>query len=152
MAKLNKIDVLAGLFVILIGVLSVIESLSFSMGNARNMGPGYFPYYIGLAMLIIGVGIVLEGLRPPREEMQFGQLPSLRGLLLILAGVIAFALMIQRFGMFPATAVAVFLGSLADESTPLLQKILLAIAVPVVSVLIFKVGLGMNADIVRWRP
>lgn len=152
MAKLNKIDVLAGLFVILIGVLSVIESLNFDMGTTRNMGPGYFPYYIGIFMLIVGVGIVLEGFRPAMEGHIFGQLPSIRGLLMILAGVIAFALTIQRFGLAPATAIAVFLGTLADDTTPLLQKVILTIAVPIVSVLIFIYGLGMNADVFRWRP
>jgi hypothetical protein len=151
-AKLNKIDVLAGLFVILIGVLSVMESLNFNMGTTRNMGPGYFPYYIGIFMLIVGVGIVLEGFRPALEGQVFGQLPSIRGLLMILAGVIGFALTIQRFGLAPATAIAVFLGTMADDSTPILQKVILTIAVPIVSVLIFKYGLGMNADVFRWRP
>lgn len=152
MAKLNKIDVLAGLFVILLGVLSIVESLNFNMGTTRNMGPGYFPYYIGVLMIIVGVGIILEGLRPARYALNFGQLPSLRGLLMILAGVIAFALLIQRVGLAPATAVAVFLGSLADDTTPILQKLLLTVLVPLVAVLIFKVGLGMNTDVFRWRP
>ena len=152
MAKLNKIDVLAGLFVILLGVLSIVESLNVNMGPTRNMGPGYFPYYIGVLMIIVGVGIILEGLRPARYALNFGQLPSLRGLLMILAGVIAFALLIQRVGLAPATAVAVFLGSLADDTTPILQKLLLTVLVPLVAVLIFKVGLGMNTDVFRWRP
>lgn len=152
MAQLNKIDVLAGLFVILLGVLSIVESLNFSLGPTRNMGPGYFPFYIGVLMIVIGIGIVLEGRKPARYAMNFGQLPSIRGLLMILAGVISFALLIERVGLLPATAVAVFLGSMADETTPMLQKILLTIAVPLVSVLIFKIGLGMSADILRWRP
>lgn len=152
MAKVSKIDFLAGFFVILLGVLSIVESLGFSMGNARNMGPGYFPFYIGIFMVIVGIGIVVEGLRPARHAMDFGQLPSLRGLLMILAGVIGFALTIERFGLLPATAIAVFLGSLADDTTPMLNKILLTIAVPLLSVLIFKIGLGMSADIIRWRP
>jgi len=151
-AKLNKIDVMAGVFVILLGVLSIVESLNFNMGTTRNMGPGYFPFYIGVLMLFVGVGIIVEGMRPAKYALNFGQLPSIRGLLMILAGVIAFALMIERFGLLPAAAAAVFLGSLADDSTPMLQKILLTIAVPLVSVLIFKVGLGMSADIIRWRP
>ena len=152
MAKLNKIDVLAGLFVILLGVLSIVESLNFNMGTTRNMGPGYFPYYIGVLMIIVGVGIILEGLRPARYALNFGQLPSLRGLLMILAGVIAFALLIPRVGLAHATAVAVFLGSLADDTTPILQKLLLTVLVPLVAVLSFKVGLGMNTDVFRWRP
>ena len=115
MSNLNKIDVLAGLFVIVIACLSLVQSLSLDMGSARNMGPGYFPFYIGLILFAVGVGLILSGRRPAEEAPEFGTLPTLRSILLILAAVISFALLIERFGMLPATAAAVFLGTLADR-------------------------------------
>lgn len=152
MTRLNKIDLLAGLFVVLIGALAIVEALNFDLGTSQRMGPGYFPFYVGVLMVLIGIGIVLEGLKPHDEAFEFGQLPTLRALLLILAAVIGFALTIERFGLFPASALAVFLGTLADTRTPIVQKLALAVAVPLVSVLIFKMGLAMQVDIVRWNP
>ena len=43
----NRIDLLAGLFVGLVGVIALIEAMNFELGSARRMGPGYFPFYIG---------------------------------------------------------------------------------------------------------
>jgi len=150
--KLNKIDTLAGIFVILIGFLAIYEALYFDIGTARRMGPGYFPLHIGILLLVIGVGLTVEGHWMRQKSEAGANLPSLRGLLLILAAVICFALMIQRFGLVPATATAVFLGTLADRSTSIRQKLILTVAVPIVCVVIFKFGLGMHVDIVRWRP
>lgn len=152
MSKLNKIDVLAGLFVVLIGVLAIVEALNFNLGSARRMGPGYFPLHVGILMLLLGVGIILEGRKPAEEAFAFGDLPRPRSLLLILAAVVAFALMIERFGLLPAGAVAVFLSALAEPRTPMRHKLALTVAVPVISVLIFKIGLDMQVHIIRWRP
>ncbi|GGL79514.1 tripartite tricarboxylate transporter TctB family protein [Wenxinia marina] len=152
MRNLNKIDVLAGLFVLVIAALSLFEASGLAMGSARSMGPGYFPFYIGLIMVVIGIALILQGRRPVEEAPEFGNLPSARSILLVLAAVTSFALMIERFGLVPATAVAVFLGTLADRESSLLQKLILTIVVPVVCVLIFKIGLSMSVDVFRWRP
>lgn len=152
MARLNRIDLLAGLFIILIGVLSIIESLHFDMGSARRMGPGYFPFYVGVFMMLVGGGVIYEGRRPLQDATAFGQTPRLRSLLLILAAVVVFAAMIERFGLLPSMAVTVFITALADHRTSMKQRLALAVAVPIVSVLIFKIGLGMQVDIVRWEP
>jgi hypothetical protein len=150
--KLSKIDVLAGVFIILIGGLAIFEAIQFDLGSARRMGAGYFPFYIGILLLVIGTGLMVEG-RWQRQASEAGaHLPSLRGLLLILAAVICFALTIERFGLVPASVVAVFLGTLADQSTSWKQKLLLTVAVPIVCVLIFKIGLGLHVDVYRWRP
>ena len=60
--------------------------------------------------------------------------------------------MIERFGMFPSIFVAVFLGSLADTNTSIWQKLTISVAVPAVCVAIFKYGLSLNVDVIRWRP
>lgn len=152
MTKLNRIDALAGVFVILVGCLAIYEALNFDLGTTRRMGPGYFPFYIGILLLVIGSGLILEGYFQRIASEAGAQLPSLRGLLLILAAVICFALTIERFGLVVATVLAVFLGALADRSTPMSHKLILTVAVPIVCVLIFKFGLGISVDIFRWRP
>jgi hypothetical protein len=150
--KLNKIDILAGVFVIFIGCLAIYEALHFELGGARRMGPGYFPFYIGILLLVIGAGLMFEGRWLRQADGAGAHLPSLRGLLLILAAVICFALTIERFGLVVASLLAVFLGTLADQSTSMKQKLMLTVAVPIVCVLIFKFGLGLHVDIIRWRP
>ncbi len=62
MTKFKTIDLLAGAFVIVIGLLAIYESTGFTLGSARRIGPGYFPFFVGLMMVILGIAIALENL------------------------------------------------------------------------------------------
>jgi len=150
--KFKTIDLLAGAFVIVIGLLAIYESTGFTLGSARRIGPGYFPFFVGLMMVILGIAIALENLWSASDIGTTLEWPPLRAPILILASVGCFAAMIERFGLAPAGFVAVFLASLADSTTSLRQKLAVSVAVPAVTLLIFKYGLSMNVDVIRWRP
>lgn len=152
MTKIKTIDVLAGAFIVLIGVLAIVESLNFDLGSTRRIGPGYFPFYVGVFMVILGIAIALERTWSNSQADTDFSFPPLRAPLLILAAVVTFALMVERFGLIPGIGCAVFLASLVDTNTTLKQKLMVSIAVPLVATLIFKIGLDMHVDIVRWRP
>jgi Tripartite tricarboxylate transporter TctB family. len=152
LSRVKTIDILAGGFVVLIGVLAIVESTHFDMGTSRRIGPGYFPFYVGLLMAILGLAIALEGLWTRAEGFSGWHLPPLRSPFLILAAVLCFATMIERFGMLPAIGLGVFISSLADTKTSIWQKLAISLAVPLVSVAIFKYGLSLNVDVIRWRP
>ncbi|WP_164736630.1 tripartite tricarboxylate transporter TctB family protein [Pararhodobacter zhoushanensis] len=152
MTKIKTIDVCAGAFIVLIGVLAIVESLSFEIGTTRRIGPGYFPFYVGLFMVVLGVVIALERLWTKSLADTEFSFPPLRAPLLIMAAVVTFAVMVERFGLIPAVGVGVFLASLADTNTTLMQKLTVSVAVPLVATLIFKIGLDMHVDVIRWRP
>ena len=152
MTKIKTIDVFAGAFIVLIGVLAIVESLNFDLGSTRRIGPGYFPFYVGVFMVILGVAIALERLWSNSQADTEFAFPPLRAPLLILASVVCFAVMVERFGLVPAVGVSVFLASLVDTNTTLTQNLMVAVAVPIVATLIFKVGLDMHVDVIRWRP
>lgn len=152
MRRLKTIDIMAGAFIVLIGVLAIVESTKFEMGTSRRIGPGYFPFYVGVFMVVLGIVIAIENLWLRPAEGARWQFPPLRSPFLIMAAVAAFALMIERFGLAPAVGTAVFIASLADHNTAIWQKLAVAVAVPLVAVLIFKLGLSLNVDIVRWHP
>ncbi|MGX1099522.1 tripartite tricarboxylate transporter TctB family protein [Amorphus sp. MBR-141] len=148
----NKIDVLAGLLVIAFGVIAVSEALQFNLGSARRMGPGYFPFYIGCFLILVGVGLLVEQFWKKTPDADAASPMPLRTILLIMAAVCSFAVTIERFGLAPATAISVFLGSLADRNTSMLQKLALTLIVPFACVLIFWLGLSIQVDVFRWRP
>ena len=152
MISRTRIDVLAGCFVILVGVLAMIEAMNFELGSARRMGPGYFPFYIGLFLILVGGGIVFEQRLTARGNEPSTTGLSWKPLLLILAAVGCFALTIERFGLLPAVAVSVFLATLADSQTSMRHKLILTVAVPIVCALIFWLGLDIQVHLLRWQP
>ncbi|MEO3385040.1 tripartite tricarboxylate transporter TctB family protein [Mesorhizobium sp. CAU 1741] len=141
-------DVMAGLTMSALGIFVLASSSGYAMGTARDMGPGYFPTIVGFALVLFGPAIiVIEGRNPSEQAPEF---TSLRSILLIIGSITAFALMVERFGLAPATFVAVMLSSFADRSSTLPFSLMLAAIVSIVSVLLFMVGLGVQVDAVRW--
>jgi putative tricarboxylic transport membrane protein len=50
----NHQDFWAGVMFLGLGILAVYLSKDYPLGRAMRMGPGYFPTYLGWAMIIIG--------------------------------------------------------------------------------------------------
>lgn len=155
MKKLNRIDLLAGAFIILMGGIAIIEALRFNLGTARSMGPGYFPLHVGILMMILGCGIIfVEGLRRPSNGQDSNGntvvLPRVRSLLFITAGILGFTMLIERGGLVPAVAAAVFLSCLADREMKPLQIGILTVVIPTVCVVIFQWLLGLQVQAFRW--
>ncbi len=87
---------LSGLFFFGIGI-GALAMLPSNVGTATQMGPGYFPMLLGLCLLLFGGTSMVQGIRaalPTRvDPVPVGTL------LLILGGVVSFALMIQELGL-----------------------------------------------------
>ncbi|WP_162409183.1 tripartite tricarboxylate transporter TctB family protein [Acuticoccus sediminis] len=146
-AQMSKVDIVAGLCVIAIGVFALVEALNYPFGSTRNMGPGYFPTVLSVAMIAIGIGIILVEARAPSEgEESAGgfDLTTLRSLITNMAGFTAFALLIERAGLLVAAAVAVFLASRASPATSLLRSLVLSVAVAGMCGLVFVYGLHLQ--------
>ena len=56
-------DFWSGILFISFGILALVIARDYPIGEARRMGPGFFPTYIGIALLILGIikeGMVLQ--------------------------------------------------------------------------------------------
>ena len=57
----NPRDFLAGLLFIAIGVATVIGASDYPLGTIRNIGPGYYPILLGIALALLGGGHCVPG-------------------------------------------------------------------------------------------
>ncbi len=150
--SISRTDLTAGLLVIAVGVVALIEALNYPFGTTRNMGPGYFPIVLSGLLIVFGLGIILfEGRAPVTDDdAEAGDKPSrdhIRPLLANLAAFVSLGLLIESFGLFIAAAVAVMLAGLADKRTPLWKTALLAFIVAAASCLIFVYGLRLQIKV-----
>jgi hypothetical protein len=76
----NGKDFYAGLFFFFIGIVTVLEARGYSVGTARNMGPGYFPILLGYLLLMIGGGTAVRGLWLKGEGLKIS---SIRPLMMV---------------------------------------------------------------------
>lgn len=140
-AGVGVTEIVAGGLCVLVGAATMVEALSYAMGAARRMGPGWFPFALGLIMFLLGLGIVfVEGILTPARSSGS---PALRSLIGVMAAIFAFALLIERNGLAPAVFVATFLATLAEREVRFVPSLVLAIGVTVVTALIFHFGLAL---------
>ena len=134
----------AGLAGILIGAFAIWESWDYPMGSVTRMGPGYFPFLLGIVLVIVCLGIIaFEGRLADGADIK---LPAFRGLVWIPLAVAAFALLVERFGLGPAIVAAVFLSAQADDDLGWKETAVLALATAAVCIVVFIYILGLPLD------
>ena len=140
-------DYYAGGLVALIGAGAIFEGSRYGIGGLSDMGSGFFPVILGAGMVLMGV--LMAVLRPPGTADHAIQAPNWRGAAAILAAVALFILLADRAGLAPATFACVFVGALGTSSTRLIEAAILAFAVTLFGVALFRYGLQIQFPILR---
>ena len=117
-----------------------------NLGSLARMGPGMFPAALGVILVALGLLIALPAF------FRSGEVPEvdLRTMLAVSGAMLAFALLVAPFGLVPAIAALVAVASLADGKLRLVGVLAVAAGLSLASVLIFRVGLGLQLQPFAW--
>ncbi|GGF66036.1 membrane protein [Azorhizobium oxalatiphilum] len=136
----NPKDVISGLLFIAIALLFAWQSRELTIGSAMRMGPGYFPLVLSVVMGLLGLIVLINGLRYP------GEAPSgfaWRALVILVGATLFFGFAMRPLGFLPTLAITVFASTLAST----LFRPLTALAITAVMVVfcwgVFILGLGL---------
>lgn len=139
---------------LLLGLGTLAEGSTYRLGTLRQMGPGYFPVMLGVAMTIVGVLIALSATQPSMEdshdENTIPETPQWRGWFCIVAGPVLFIIFGAYFGLLPATFSCVFVSALGDRTATLKQATILATGITIGGIVLFVYLLGVTFPILRW--
>jgi len=140
-ARLTRVGPLAGGLFALSGLIAVWIGSDYPAGEARRMGPGWVPVALGWSLVVLGAGIAVAGLASRADE----RLPEsdLRPLACLLAGVAAFALLLEPAGLVAAILACVGIARLAETPYRPVETVALAAALAAVGAAIFVFGLGL---------
>lgn len=108
----RKADIEAGLFFTLFGGLTAGLSLQYQMGTIAAMGPGFFPFMLGVLLTVIGLIIFAKGVMAKGEIVR--SLP-LWPTILITASLLVFAVLVMTAGLAAAVTAQVIVALLASE-------------------------------------
>ena len=147
----KKRDFYAGGLMTLLGATVTLDSTTYSLGTLMHMGPGMFPFILGIVLTFIGILILGTALATPlgEDEHILPRQREWRGWACILAGPILFIIMGEFFGMAPATFSCVFVAALGDRTATLKSSIVLAASVTVVGCFIFSYVLQLPFPLFR---
>ena len=137
-------NLLSGLLFVAFGVGALVMSARYPIGTAVRMGPGYLPQIVAWGLVALGIAAILRGVLVGGWRM-----PSvaLRPLLLIAAAVIAFALTIDRLGLFVASLASVVIAAASDATSNWRQAIVIALGLAIFCSVLFGWALGLSVPV-----
>ena len=133
----NPRDLLAGLLFIAIGIATAVGASDYPLGTLRNIGPGYYPILLGIALALLGAGIGWQGLKFERQPTEDEGGLALRPLVMVVAAVVAFGLLVRPFGLAVAIVALIAISSFAGREFSLLRVVLLCVGMVALSWLVF---------------
>lgn len=134
-------DLIAGLIFVFFGIAAIWLAQGYPMGSARRMGPAYFPTIIGGTLAMLGLIISARSFRSLSEPIR---LPALRPLIMIIAGVVGFALLLKPLGLVLALLVLILIGCLGGSQFRVREVAILYIILVLITVIFFVYGLGLQ--------
>lgn len=104
------------------------------------MGPGYFPLVLAVLMGVLGLVVLVGGLRRP------GEMPSgiaWRAVGVLTFSVVFFGFAVRPLGFLPALGICVFVSALASRKFRLTTALASAAVMVVFAWAVFIKGLGL---------
>jgi len=140
----NPKDVIAGLLLLATAGMFALLTADLPMGTAIRMGPGYFPLVLSGILGLLGLLVLLTGLRYPDEgvPVSLAALPW-RALVLVTASVFIFGLGIHPLGLGPSIGLAVFISALGSRRFHLPTALMLTAIMVAFAWGVFIKGLGL---------
>ncbi len=139
-------DFWSGLMFIGFGLFALIYGSNLAVGTAVRMGPGYVPRMLSYILIGLGLVILVRAVIAPSDSIERFYL---RPIVMITIGVVAFALLFETAGMFPALVALIFLSALGGQEFKFVETVLACLVLTAICTVLFKIGLDMNIMVVR---
>lgn len=140
---LNRRDSIAGLFFILLGLAGSHTASGYPLGSAMRMGAGYFPLLLGAVLAVLGAIVLIRSVRVTDDEPADDDGFALRPAVLVGAGVIVFALVVQQLGLVLATVALTLVSGHAHREVRFGELLGLSAVLSAFGVAVFAYGLGV---------
>ena len=125
------------------GIPGVAFMPGYTMGTPARMGPGFFPFYLGMILFFLGVLIAFTGLRvhpgDPGELEKFHWGP----VGWVLGAIVIFGLLLKPVGVLLDGIVLIVIASLGSHEFKLKPVLILAVCLTIFCALVFVVGLKL---------
>lgn len=141
-APRQKIDFCVGVLYLVVGSTCALIAKGYSLGTPARMGAGFFPFWLGVGLALLGLGAILAAWSRQREQQALERW-KLSSLGWILLGIALFALLLKPAGLVLATMVLVLVSSRASHEFRWRPSLISAVAVSAFCALVFVGGLSL---------
>jgi hypothetical protein len=147
MSSRSMRDIVSGTALIALGMfVSIYAFATLNLGSPTRMGPGLFPFALGILLALLGILIVIPALVTPGPMEKV----AWRSIIAVTASICVFAGAVRPLGIIPAIIMMIVVATLAETKIKPLELLGLVVLVPLAAWLIFIVGLGVPLPLIRW--
>ena len=141
-------DFWAGVMFMSFGALAIYLAQDYPFGSTSRMGPGYFPTWLGIIMLVLGVAIAASGLRVAGPTV--GKF-AIKAMVLMGLGFVVFGWSIDHIGFVPAMAALIFLGAASGHEFRFKEVSIMTVVLIIGCWALFIKGLELPFPLFWWR-
>jgi hypothetical protein len=139
----NQQDFAAGMIYVVGGIGFALGALNYKIGDAARMGPGWFPFAVGVLLAFVGVITALNAVRPHASEEKVKR-PELGSLAWVLGGVVLFGLLLPHLGLVISMFVLVMVSSRASHEFKWLSAFLNSVFLVAFCIGVFIYGIHLQ--------
>ena len=97
-----------------IGLFFAIVATQYQMGTAAKMGPGYFPFYLGILMTLLGLLVLVKSFSATAVIESIPKF-NWRIIIQITGSVVLYGLLLPRLGFLIAVVALVLVSASASK-------------------------------------
>jgi len=100
----RRIDQVSGLIWLMVGALVIMESRDLLYKDEFGPGPGFFPFWLGLAVSLLGAGLLVKATlhREGDENISFSGKHAALQMFVVMASFFVFVFLIEKTGFYLA--------------------------------------------------
>ena len=144
MGRFDRNELLAALAVVAFGLVWLAIAATYPMGTLVRAGAGFFPAALSVVLIVIGFVLAWQSRSEASDALDLRPRPAV----LILGGILAWALLVDRIGFLPATAILVALCALAERESTWLSAVGTTVFLCLFGYVVFIEGLGIPLSLI----
>jgi hypothetical protein len=138
----NKQDFWSGAMFVVLGLGFAIKATGYQMGTAARMGPGYFPFWLGMVLALLGATVLIGSLLPKATETHVDRF-DWRVVCLVVGAVMLYGLVLKFLGVYISVFLLVVVSSLASHEFSWKIAVANGVFLAIFAYLAFIKGLGL---------
>jgi putative tricarboxylic transport membrane protein len=149
---LSRKNVVAGLMFVAVAALGLWLSRNYPVGTAVRMGTGYVPRLLCWVLMLLGAGVLVQGVREVQVEQAAREpdpdrISPWRPVIFVTVSLVAFALTLERLGLVVAIVLLIGFGAVAARGLRLVETLIAALVLIVLAWAVFIWGLGLTIPV-----
>ena len=139
-------DFASGLMFIAVGLGFSYIATTYNMGTTAKMGPGFFPFWLGLLLAVLGAIVTMTSMsaKSSKDQIAKWDWPSV---LWVTGSVVIFGVVLAYLGLMLSVLVLVFISAMASHEFHWKGTIVNAVILNLIAYVAFIWGLKLQFQV-----